>query len=242
MAQRRFLLPRILHWTCSLLLIGCSVYLIVLALSDGVNLFDLHPICMGIAVSGGSSHESYPINALYFFQFLVLFPLAIALFEPDYYKSINHKQRVQYHLYCQLVGISLTVIGFFAIYVNKNLTHKSPVHHFKSYHGICGLIVTIFICVVGLGGSLAYYSFSLRAYIRPVLLKIYHGFGGILALIIANITVVLGFYSNWYRKNGNPHLIWAVIVVIVLNTLLVLRKSMLTLKDRVMSVFVRNSL
>lgn len=50
-ADRRHSVARIVHWTCSVILLGLSVYLVVLAFSDGVALFDLHPICMGIAVS-----------------------------------------------------------------------------------------------------------------------------------------------------------------------------------------------
>lgn len=175
----------------------------------------------------------------FMFQFLVLFPQAIALFEPDYYRSINHKQRVQFHLYTQIAAIVCTAIGFVAVYVNKNLLGK---HHFKSYHGICGLAVMILVFVVGLGGSLAFYSFSLRSYIRPVLLKIYHSFGGILTIIVGNLTVILGFYSHWYSKNGNVNLIWVIISVLVLSSILLLRRSVLTLKDRVMSIFVRNNL
>lgn len=96
--------------------------------------------------------------------------------------------------------------------------------------------------VIGLGGALAYYSLRLRAYIRPVLLKIYHSFGGIVTLVVAHLTLILGFYSNWYRKNGNTDLRWLIISVIILSTVLVLRKSLLTLKDRVLSMFDRNSL
>lgn len=161
------------------------------------------------------------------------------MFEPDYYKSISHKLRVQFHLYCQIAGIVCTAIGFVAIYVNKNLAGKQ---HFKSYHGICGLVMMIFVCLVGVGGSLCYYSFSLRSYIRPVLLKIYHSSGGILSLIVGNLTVILGFYSHWYEKNGNRNLIWLIISVICISTLLILKRSVATLKDRVLSVFVRNNL
>lgn len=169
----------------------------------------------------------------------MLFPQAIALFDPEYCKSLSHKQRTQFHLYCQIAGIVCTIIGFIAIYVNKNLHGK---HHFYTYHGICGLIVVIFVSLVGIGGSLAYYSFSLRSYIRPVLIKIYHSFGGILTVIVGNLTLTLGFYSNWFKKNGNTNLIWIIITVLLLSTLLVLRKSVATLKERVVSTFGRNSL
>lgn len=179
------------------------------------------------------------LNRCPILQFLILFKQAVALFEPDYYKSINHKQRVQFHLYLQIAGILCTSIGFVAIYVNKNLAGK---HHFKSYHGICGLIMMIFVCLVGVGGCLCYYSFRLRSYIRPVLLKIYHSFGGILALVVGDLTVILGFYSHWFEKNGNKNLIWPIIFAIVLSNVLLLRRSVSTLRERVMSIFVRNNL
>lgn len=40
----------ILHWSCSLLLVSLSVYLVVLAFTGGFTLFSLHPIGMAIAV------------------------------------------------------------------------------------------------------------------------------------------------------------------------------------------------
>lgn len=147
---------------------------------------------------------------------------------------------MKYHLICQIAGIICATTGFIAIYVNKNLTGHT--HHFYTYHGLCGLIVCIMLAVIGIGGALAYYSFRLRAYIRPVLLKIYHSFGGMLVLIVGSLTVILGFYSNWYRKNGNPDLRWFIFPVIVISSLLVLRNSLYTLKDRVMSMFGHNSL
>lgn len=169
----------------------------------------------------------------------MLFPQAITFFEQDYYKNINHKQRVQYHKYVQIAGIICTAIGFIAIYVNKNLHSK---HHFKSYHGIAGLIVVILVCLVGLGGALADYSFSLRNYVKPVYIKIVHSFAGILLIIVANLTVILGLYTHWFAKFGNVNLIWPIIVVISINSLLVLRKAVATIKDRVMSTLERSTL
>lgn len=51
MQGRRYPITSLLHWTCSLLLLGLSIYVIVLAWSGGVTLFSLHPVLMVIAVS-----------------------------------------------------------------------------------------------------------------------------------------------------------------------------------------------
>lgn len=169
----------------------------------------------------------------------MLFPQAIAFFDSDLHSSFSHKERVKYHLYCQVAGIICAFIGFIAIYVNKNLYGKN---HFTSYHGLSGLLVMIVVAFVGIGGSLTYYSFSLRTYVRPVVLKIFHSGGGILTLIAGGLTVILGLYSHWYQKFGAASLIYPTFFLIIFNTCLILRRSAFTLKERITSTFVRNNL
>ena len=48
--DRRRSIARILHYSCSGLLLLLTVYLTVLAMSKGLTLFSLHPIFMAIAV------------------------------------------------------------------------------------------------------------------------------------------------------------------------------------------------
>lgn len=170
-----------------------------------------------------------------------MFPQAIAVFDPEYYTSkLTLKKRAQYHLYIQLTGIVCATIGFIAIYVNKNLTgHK---HHFYTYHGLFGLIVMILLGVMAIGGVMAYYSIRLRTLIRPVLLKTIHSIGGILTLILGNVTVILGFYSNWYKKRGTMDILWVVYPLMIISIILVLRKSVPTFWDRILGIFGRNNL
>lgn len=161
------------------------------------------------------------------------------VFNADQFPSINHKQRVKTHWVMQAIAAICYTIGFLSVYINKNL-HGKP--HFTSYHGLCGLVCTILLCFVSLGGGLTYYSFRLRSYIRPVLLKIFHAFGGMLLLVIGNITVILGLYTHFFKKFGNESFIFIFSSIIVFSTVVTLRHSISTLKERVLSTFVRNSL
>lgn len=161
------------------------------------------------------------------------------VFNAEQYPSINHKQRVKTHWVMQGIASICFTIGFLSVYINKNL-HGKP--HFMSYHGLCGLASMILLCFVCCGGGFTYYAFRLRGYVRPVLPKIFHAFGGMMFLIIGNITMVLGLYTHFFKKFGNERLIFIFSTIIVLSTILTLRHSIGTLKERILSTFVRNSL
>jgi hypothetical protein len=61
--------------------------------------------------------------------------------------------------------------GFAAIYLNKEIADKP---HFKTWHSRVGLAALLGSLLVAVGGIAAKYSSSLKNYIRPINVKLYH--------------------------------------------------------------------
>lgn len=152
------------------------------------------------------------------------------MFNSDYYTVTTHKKRSRVHLYMQLIASVCAAIGFIAIYVNTNSMGEK--HHFNTYHGIFGLIVMIMIGINGIGGASVYYASRIGFLARSDIFKTLHSIGGVLIFILGNLSVILGFYSKWYEKKGFPQLRFFIIPLMCLSTILVLKKCLLTLKDR----------
>lgn len=72
---------------------------------------------------------------------------------------------------------------------------------------------------VVLGGVLAKYALSLKSYVRPMNMKLYHATGGMLVFVLSMATFVLATYSNWFknRVTGWPARLamWAPLVLAV---------------------------
>ena len=75
--------------------------------------------------------------------------------------------------------------GFAAIYLNKEIADKP---HFQTWHSRVGLATLVGTLLVAFGGIAAKYSSSLKNYIRPINVKLYHA---TLALIGKNCTYTL---------------------------------------------------
>jgi len=61
--------------------------------------------------------------------------------------------------------------GFGAIYFNKEIAGKP---HFQTWHSRVGLAALVGTLLVALGGIAAKYSASIKHYIRPINVKLYH--------------------------------------------------------------------
>ncbi len=82
--------------------------------------------------------------------------------------------------------------GFGAIYLNKEIASKP---HFKTWHSRVGLAALVGTLLVAAGGIAAKYSASLKNYIRPINVKLYHA---TLALIgtVPSLLLILIFNNK----------------------------------------------
>ncbi len=156
----------------------------------GSNLFSWHPTCMAVA-------------------FITLVLQAIVIFSPEssLFQSSPRTDKVQLHWILHAFGLASAAFGFFAVYVNKEVNGRA---HFTSWHGKMGLVTFGGAFGVALGGLCAKYGQSLRRFIRPASLKLYHATGGMLIFVCAMSTVCLACYSNWFRNRVESPWLWRV--------------------------------
>lgn len=116
-------------------------------------------------------------------------------------RKYSRKQRVSLHWFFQVIGLVLTTIGFVVAYVNKDLKKKP---HFFTLHGILGLVTFILMWLIAFFGFLTYNPQWFYPRVRPVLLKVVHGYTGIAFAVLLLVTAVNGMYSgHWWMKVGN---------------------------------------
>ncbi|XP_003701741.1 transmembrane reductase CYB561D2 [Megachile rotundata] len=157
------------------LLIAPVIYILVLSFS---NVIFVHPILMSLGAGLLMAEAVFTISGDAYISY-----------------SLSRMSRIRMHWILHTIGLALLLIGLILIVVHK-IDHNKP--HFATPHSILGLI-TIIICFLVAGfGIVTNNSKWLYPRVRPVLLKVMHAFGGILAMILLLATLITGTYSRWW--------------------------------------------
>ncbi|ESO95738.1 hypothetical protein LOTGIDRAFT_116525, partial [Lottia gigantea] len=155
-------------------------------------------------------------------QFMMMIFEGILMFsrESSLVGSWSRPSKVTAHWVCMTTGVVFALLGLTAIMYNKHLNDKP---HFKSWHGLLGLITVIFACVEVMGGVCVKYSQKLLkgVRIRLVDLKMYHATAGLMLFMLASATTILGMMSNWYMKNVKGSSFYMSIGCVVLISLII---------------------
>lgn len=110
--------------------------------------------------------------------------------------KVSRMNRGLIHLILHLIGLLLILIGMIIIILGKIEYKKS---HFVSFHGIISLIGIIFAILIAASGFVVIFDKCLyHGCIRPVIMKIMHSFGGILATILLLAGLITGIYTGWW--------------------------------------------
>lgn len=112
---------------------------------------------------------------------------------------LNHKERITLHWILHTIGGFFITASFGVIIASKNSKGKA---HFTTWHGIFGLITIVCVALSVFGGLIAKYSFQLRQTFRPVVVKVLHSVFGSVVYVLMIFTVLLGVYSNWFKRNS----------------------------------------
>ncbi|XP_023246214.1 cytochrome b561 domain-containing protein 2-like [Copidosoma floridanum] len=163
------------------LLLAPVIYIVELGF-ENYSLFSWHPICMALGAGLLIVEGVYAISG-----------------EVYATRKVARKKRVTLHWILHLIGLLLMTAGFVVIVVNKNIHGKS---HFVTLHGILGLVTFVLVWAIAGFGVLTNNAQWVYPRVRPVLLKVVHGFAGIGMTVLLLVTLVNGTFNNWWDHIG----------------------------------------
>lgn len=160
-----------------LLLLLPTIYLLTLAFQT-YSFFAWHPICMTLGVG-------------------LLITEAVFCISGEVYigTKLSRQNRVTMHWVLHTVGLGLLMIGLIIIVVNK-IDHNRK--HFATPHAILGLISIILVILVAGFGIVTNNTRWVYPQARPIVLKIFHAFGGVAITILLLSTLITGLYTGWW--------------------------------------------
>ncbi|XP_052873149.1 uncharacterized protein LOC128278459 [Anopheles cruzii] len=164
--------------------------------------------------------------------YLILMSQAVLTMSGENYFThrFTYRTRVFAHWILQAVAGILITIAAVCIFLNKIRLGKS---HFKTLHGIFGLVTVCVTLVTILGGVTTKYAFQLRSVVRPIYSKLMHGIAGSVAYLLGMVTISLGVYSVWFQEDNDANVRLMLVIAIALIALYVIVTPMLNTVQRI---------
>lgn len=148
----------------------------------------------------------------YCLQFAVLMTEAVYMFSPwssPVVRGVDRATKVRWHWVLNGSALITMLTGFVIITANKMINHAP---HYKSWHGLAGLILCSVVMMQICGGILELYPDILPFKVRLVVLKRLHAFFGMVTYFGGLSVLTLGLYSSWFVANVDQ-LVWKVCFV-----------------------------
>lgn len=124
--------------------------------------------------------------------------------ESSLFSSLSHKTAVNLHWLLNGLGLLSILIGYAAIYYNKENNGKP---HLTTYHGIIGVCTIGYTVVQFIAGhNLTILNRFIRKLIPYNSLAIYHATSGTFLFVLACTSLSLGINSNWFANQSG--LVW----------------------------------
>lgn len=143
-------------------------------------------------------------------------------------RNYNQQQKVTIHWVLQAIALVLITMAQCAIYVNKERNGSSHYQSIHSWFGLGTFLTTVF---VGVFGTATKYSSKLKKFVKPAMMKVGHGFGGITVYMVAVTTIFLGL-SQGLDKEGDEKIQICFLVIFIVTTFYVVSKSYKTAMER----------
>lgn len=123
---------------------------------------------------------------------------AILLFSPTWgLLPIKYQKKLYLdaHSYLETVAVAAYAFGFYAIYQNKEDNEKP---HFKSWHGLFGLILSVLILMQMTIGTVAKYASLLPVKLNVARFKTLHSCLGVFVVLFTVINMVTSCFTNFF--------------------------------------------
>lgn len=134
---------------------------------------------------------------------LFLMNEAVLIFSPHWslLPQKFHKQLfMNCHVYVQLVALVGIIFGFAAIYINKEDNGKP---HFKSWHGLLGLIQILLIVGQASMGSLAKYAKLFPFKLNVGKIKTFHDLLGATVILLSSLNMITACFTNFFASQSH---------------------------------------
>jgi len=132
-------------------------------------------------------------------------------------RSVAGKDRVpaiQYHMAVSGAAVLCVLVGFYAIYANKNRSEKP---HFVSWHGLGGLATVALMVGSHVGGLFSFRALGLMPLLPDFLqtrIKGIHRFAGSVTFLCGCASLISGFLRPTMARGGTT---WAWIALTLFN-------------------------
>lgn len=134
------------------------------------------------------------------------------------------------HWVLQLVGVGLALAGSIIMSMANSV-------NFNTIHGQTGLAALIFAGASCINGLTSNYAKDLSRILPPSLSKITHILFGIVAFVLANVSLCYGYDTNAFRRWAGEEVTVAIMAVTGVFTVLVIAPSCLTCWRKTCSMF-----
>ena len=145
---------------------------------------------------------------------------SILLFSPQssLLSRAGRKTKVWYHLLGMWLAGICAIVGWLAIYSNKERT-DAP--HGATNHGRIGFITVLYTTMQCFGGMALYFPSISMKFVKYSKLKVMHATSGTLLFTMACGSLVLGMCSNWFTGQVTGTSWYACVTCPLLLTLIV---------------------
>nr|CAH7721389.1 unnamed protein product [Callosobruchus chinensis] len=142
------------------------------------------------------------------------------------YFGLTHDLKNRWHWILITAASFLILAGFAVIYTYKNNEGKE---HFKSWHGLFGLLAMVVCLPSVLNGTATLWEPKLKNIVDPYLTKLIHQCCGTVALVFGGLCTILSIYSKWfvYTSGGNKYLYLVGLVCTVYSFVWILQRPLL---------------
>ncbi|EDQ86531.1 uncharacterized protein MONBRDRAFT_38409 [Monosiga brevicollis MX1] len=112
-----------------------------------------------------------------------------------------YNQTVWFHFVLNALAAACILLGFVAIYTNKETKGKT---HWKSWHGTIGFYTFVLIMGMTIGNISFLFPDQMVRAVGPKTvkkIKLVHRIVGTLAYVFVMFEMFLAYYSNWFNRN-----------------------------------------
>ncbi|XP_072949966.1 uncharacterized protein [Epargyreus clarus] len=153
-------------------------------------------ICLLFSYRNGTTLNStnmHIVLCVLGYQLLMAVAILSLTSESGFSASLSLRDKRRIHTVLQVIGSALAIAGSFVMSVAKNV-------NFNTIHGKTALVAMVFTIVCLVNGVTSLYAYEMRKCLPGNLSKLTHICFGIVAFVMATVSLCYGFDKNSFRN------------------------------------------